>query len=51
MPAAAFYEWHMSADGKKNPFLIKLADQDLFGFAAIWDRSINERGTRSRVAR
>lgn len=25
MPAAAFYEWHLGEDGKKNPFLIKLA--------------------------
>jgi putative SOS response-associated peptidase YedK len=40
MPANAFYEWHMGEDGKKNPYLIKLADQDVFGFAALWDRSI-----------
>ena len=35
MPARAFYEWHMSPDQKKNPYLIKLADQEYFGFAAI----------------
>jgi len=45
MPAAAFYEWHMGEDGKKNPYLIKLADQNLFGFAALWDRSIKPDGT------
>jgi putative SOS response-associated peptidase YedK len=44
MPASAFYEWHMGEDGKKNPFLIKLADQELFGFAALWDRSIKPDG-------
>jgi putative SOS response-associated peptidase YedK len=33
-----FYEWHRE-HGKKNPILIKLADQELFGFAAVWDRS------------
>jgi putative SOS response-associated peptidase YedK len=44
MPAAAFYEWHLNAEGQKHPYLIKLADQDLFGFAAIWDRSFKEDG-------
>ncbi len=43
MPAAAFYEWHME-NGQKNPFLIKLADQELFGFAALWDRSFSSDG-------
>lgn len=44
MPAAAFYEWHLGEDGKKNPFLIKLADQEVFGFAALWDRSFKADG-------
>jgi putative SOS response-associated peptidase YedK len=44
MPAAAFYEWHLGEDGKKNPYLIKLADQELFGFAALWDRSLKADG-------
>ena len=44
MPAAGFYEWHLGADGKKNPYLIKLADQELFGFAGLWDRSIKADG-------
>jgi putative SOS response-associated peptidase YedK len=39
MPATAFYEWHLGGDGKKNPHLIKLADQEIFGFTALWDRS------------
>jgi putative SOS response-associated peptidase YedK len=45
MPASAFYEWHLGEDGKKNPFLIKLADQEVFGFAALWDRSRAETGS------
>jgi putative SOS response-associated peptidase YedK len=45
MPAAAFYEWHLGDDRNKNPFLIKLSDQELFGFAALWDRSIKADGT------
>jgi len=36
MPAAAFYEWHLGEDQKKSPYLIKLADQEIFGFAALW---------------
>jgi putative SOS response-associated peptidase YedK len=35
----------MSQDDKKNPYPIKLADQEIFGFAAIWDRSFKEDGT------
>jgi putative SOS response-associated peptidase YedK len=45
MPAAAFHEWHLNAEGQKHPYLIKLADQEIFGFAAIWDRSFKEDGT------
>jgi putative SOS response-associated peptidase YedK len=44
MPTGAFYEWHLGQDGKKNPYLIKLADQELFGFAALWDRSFKPDG-------
>jgi len=45
MPATGFYEWHLGGDGKKNPHLIKLADQEIFGFAALWDRSRTDTGT------
>jgi putative SOS response-associated peptidase YedK len=45
MPAAGFYEWHLSEDGKKNPYFITLADQDVFGFAALWDPSYKADGT------
>jgi len=44
IPAAGFYEWHLGEDGKKNPFVIRLADQEIFGFAALWDRSPNPDG-------
>jgi putative SOS response-associated peptidase YedK len=37
--AAGFYEWHLTADGRKQPFFIHLADREVFGFAALWDRS------------
>lgn len=39
LPANGFYEWHLNADGRKQPFYIHLNDQDVFGFAGLWDRS------------
>lgn len=42
--ASGFYEWHVGADGKKNPFFIQLNDQEIFGFAALWDRSFTGEG-------
>jgi putative SOS response-associated peptidase YedK len=38
LPAAGFYEWHKRGMSKQ-PFFIKLADRDVFGFAGLWDRS------------
>jgi putative SOS response-associated peptidase YedK len=43
--ASGFYEWHLDAGGRKAPYLITVADQQLFGFAALWDRSIAADGT------
>jgi putative SOS response-associated peptidase YedK len=43
--ADGFYEWHVTADGRKQPFLIELADQPVFGFAGLWDRSVRADGT------
>lgn len=45
LPAAGFYEWHLSEDGHKQPFFIHLADQEVFGFAGLWDRSAKPDGT------
>jgi putative SOS response-associated peptidase YedK len=42
LPAAGFYEWQVLPDGKKQPYYITVADQDLFGFAGLWDRSVSE---------
>lgn len=44
-PAAGFYEWHQQAGGGKVPYLITLSDQEVFGFAGLWDRSVREDGT------
>jgi putative SOS response-associated peptidase YedK len=42
--ASGFYEWHRDEYGRKAPYLITVADQELFGFAALWDRSEREDG-------
>lgn len=43
--ASGFYEWHVDAQGVKRPYYIHLADQELFAFAALWDRSVKPDGT------
>ena len=43
-PASGFYEWHLDTRGRKTPYLITLADQELFGFAGVWDRSVRDDG-------
>lgn len=46
LPAVGFYEWHLHPDGRKQPFYIQLADQELFCFAALWDSSRRDDGTQ-----
>ena len=45
LPVSGFYEWHLTASGSKQPYYIKVADQEIFGFAGLWDRSQREDGT------
>ncbi len=47
VPAQGFYEWHVLSEGRntKQPYFIRLKDQDVFGMAAIWDRSTSADGT------
>lgn len=44
VPATGFYEWHVNADGSKTPFYITMADQPVFAFAGLWDRSVRADG-------
>ncbi len=44
LPATGFYEWHVEPDGRKQPFVIELTDQPVFGLAGLWDRSIRSGG-------
>ena len=37
IPALGFYEWHVNADGRKQPFYVHLDDQAIFGFAGLWE--------------
>jgi putative SOS response-associated peptidase YedK len=47
LPALGFYEWQVLADGKnKQPYYITLNDQDIFGFAGLWDSSIGADGIK-----
>jgi len=39
IPALGFYEWHVNADGTKQPYYIHLDDQEIFGFAGLWERA------------
>jgi putative SOS response-associated peptidase YedK len=43
-PASGFYEWHLDAEGRKTPYLVTLADQEVFGFAGLWDWSVRDDG-------
>lgn len=43
--ASGFYEWHLAETGQKQPYFIRLADQEVFGFASLWDRSVTEEGS------
>jgi putative SOS response-associated peptidase YedK len=47
MPSSGFYEWQLLPDGKtKQPYYITLNDQEIFGFAALWDSSKRDDGVR-----
>jgi putative SOS response-associated peptidase YedK len=43
LPAAGFYEWQRRGP-RKQPFFIKLADREIFGFAGLWERSKGAEG-------
>jgi putative SOS response-associated peptidase YedK len=36
VPALGFYDWHVNADGTRQPFYIRLDDQTVFGFGGLW---------------
>ncbi|WP_078556043.1 SOS response-associated peptidase [Bacillus alkalicellulosilyticus] len=40
LPTTGFYEWKQTADGKK-PYFIRMADEQLFAFAGLWEKWID----------
>ncbi len=44
LPANGFYEWQKRGSARQ-PFFIRLADRERFGFAGLWDRSTASDGT------
>jgi putative SOS response-associated peptidase YedK len=42
---AGFYEPHVFADGRKEPFYVHLADRPIFGVAGLWDRKRSADGS------
>ena len=47
IPATGFYEWQKTNSGKQ-PFYFYMKDQDLFGFAGLWESWI-DKGTGEEV--
>ncbi|MEX0780020.1 MAG: SOS response-associated peptidase [Balneolales bacterium] len=41
IPANGFYEWKALTSDLKLPFYIRLLDQELFGFAGVYDRYVS----------
>lgn len=37
IPASGYYEWRDEGGRKKQPYLFKVADQNLFYFAGLWE--------------
>lgn len=44
IPADGFYEWQRTAD-KKQPYFFQLKEEQLFGFAGLWDSWKGEDGS------
>lgn len=44
VPCDGFYEWQKLADGSKQPHLIRMADEQPFAMAGLWERWQDEHG-------
>jgi len=45
VPALGFYEWKDVGGPRKQPYYVHSGDQEIFSFAALWDRSTADDGT------
>ncbi len=43
IPASGFYEWRKQ-NGKKQPYFVRLKEEECFAFAGLWDRWESEEG-------
>lgn len=42
IPLAGFYIWHLTQGGVRQPFYVRLVNRDVFGVAALWERTVIE---------
>jgi putative SOS response-associated peptidase YedK len=39
VPMFGFYAWHLTWQGHRQPFFVRLVNRSVFGVAAVWDRT------------
>ncbi len=44
LPMAGFYVWQLTAEKYRQPYFVSLLDRQVFGVAAVWDRSESDDG-------
>lgn len=44
VPMFGFYAWQMTWQGHRQPFFVRLVNRQVFGVAAVWDRTEAESG-------
>ncbi|MEJ1962398.1 MAG: SOS response-associated peptidase [Gammaproteobacteria bacterium] len=44
VPMAGFYVWQLTAEKYRQPHFVSVVDRQVFGVAALWDRSENREG-------
>ena len=42
LPASGFYAWRLTSLGYRQPYFFGPRDRTVFGFAAIWERSVSD---------
>jgi putative SOS response-associated peptidase YedK len=42
LPASGFYAWRLTSSGYRQPYFFGPRDRTVFGFAAVWERSVSE---------
>jgi putative SOS response-associated peptidase YedK len=42
LPLAGFYTWRLTPANYRQPYFVRLINREVFGLAAVWDRSVGE---------